>query len=377
MSNKLLPALRAALKPPLRNQLIFIAAGVGFALAAISAYIFSQTPKPQPPLFTPAANPYAQGIYSDGIIESEQSQGENINIYPEVAGPITRILVAEGQTVHKGDALLTIDDSVQRATAEQQQAQAEAEFAMWRELKAQPRPENLAVSSAQVDNARATLKNARDQLAKEQRSYQMDPKSVSKDALDNAVNAEHIAATNLKVSERQYQLTRAGAWIYDIQNAERTYTALQKSYQASAALLAKYTLRAPADGVVLALQSSVGSYVSQQGAYDSYTEGFGPLVVMGLPQSHLQVRAYIDEILVHELPAPGKIKAEMFIRGTNQHVALTFVRIQPYISPKIELSDEREERVDLRVLPLIFRFDNPPGLKLYPGQLVDVYVGSN
>jgi len=375
MSNELIVWLRDKLRLPLRNRVVFILSAVGLLLALISAFIFSQTPKPQPPLFTPAANPYARGIYSNGIIESEQAQGQNINIYPEVAGPITRILVAEGQQVHKGDALLTIDDSVQRATAEQQQAQAEAAYAMWRELKAQPRPENLAVSRAQVENARATLKNARDQLTKEQRSYQMDSKSVSADAVDNAINAEHIAATNLKVTERQYQLTRAGAWIYDIENAERTYTSLQRSYQASAALLAKYTLRAPADGVVLALQSSVGSYVSQQGAYDSYTQGFGPLVVMGLPQNRLQVRAYIDEILVHELPAADRIRAEMFIRGTNEHLPLTFVRIQPYISPKIELSDERQERVDLRVLPLIFRFDNPRGLNLYPGQLVDVYVG--
>jgi HlyD family secretion protein len=359
----------------MRNRMIFIAAAVGFVLAVISAFIFSRTPKPQPPLFAPAANPYANGIYANGIIESEQAQGQNINIYPEVAGPITRIWVAEGQTVHKGDALLSIDDSVPRATAEQQQAQAEAAHAMWRELKAQPRPENLAVSSAQVDNARAGLKSAQDQLAKQQRAYDMDAKAISADALDNARNAVNIAATNLKVTERQYQLTRAGAWIYDIQNAERTYTALDKAYQASAALLAKYTLRAAADGVVMAVQSSVGSYVSTQGAYDSYTQGFGPLVIMGLPQSHLQVRAYIDEILVHQLPAAEKIKAEMFIRGTSEHVPLTFVRIQPYVSPKIQLSDQRQERVDLRVLPVIFRFENPRSSRLYPGQLVDVYVG--
>ena len=360
----------------MRNKVIFIASAVGLLLAVISAVIFSEQPKAQAPLFKPAANPYAHGIYSNGIIESDQAQGQNINIYPEVSGPITTVSVSEGQQVRKGDALLTIDDSVQRATAEQQQAQADAALAMLRELQAQPRRENLAVSRAQVDNARATLKNAEDQLAKQQRSYEMDPKSISADALDNARNAENIAATNLKVTERQYALTRAGAWVYDIQNAERSYTALQKAAQSSAALLAKYTIRAPADGVVLAVRSSVGSYVSSQGAYDSYTEGFGPLLVMGLPQKHLQVRAYVDEILVHQLPDPGKIQAEMFIRGTDEHVPLTFVRIQPYISPKIELSDEREERVDLRVLPVIFRFEKPKELNLYPGQLVDVYVGA-
>jgi len=360
----------------MRNKLIFIVSGAGLLLAIVSALIFSQQPKAQPPVFKPAADPYAHGIYANGIIESDQAQGENINIYPEVPGPITRILVQEGQPVQKGDALLSIDDSVQRATAEQQQAQAQAARALLSELRAQPRQETLAVSLAQVQNARATLRNALDQLEKVEHAHDLDPKAISAEALDNARNAERMAATNLNVTERQYELTRAGAWTYDIQNAERSFAALQKAAQSSAALLAKYTLRAPADGVVMAVNSGVGSYVSPQGAYDSYTQGYGPLIVMGLPQAHLQVRAYIDEILVHELPPQQRIEARMFVRGTNVQLPLTFVRIQPYVSPKIELSDARAERVDLRVLPIVFRFEKPKDLNLYPGQLVDVYVGA-
>lgn len=359
----------------MRNRILFVISFAGLMLALISAFIFGQQPKTAPPLFNPAANPYARGIYSEGMIESEQAQGENINIYPEVSGPITRVLVAEGQTVHRGDALLTIDDSVQHATADQLRAQAEAALAMLNELKAEPRPETLRVSVAQVENARAALKSTQDALEKQERSYAMDPKSVSLDALDNARNAEKVAATNLKVYERQYELTKAGAWIYDVQNQERQYTALSKQYASAAALLAKYTLRAPADGVVLAVQTGAGSYVSSQGAYDSYTQGFDPLIVMAMPQQHLQVRAYIDEILIHRLPDPSKMKAEMYVRGTDTHLPLTFARIQPYVSPKIELSDERQERVDVRVLPVIFRLENPKGSNLYPGQLVDVYVG--
>ncbi len=360
----------------MHNRIVFLSSGLGLVLALVSAFIFSQQPKPQPPVFNPTADPYPKGIYSEGMIESDQAQGENINIYPEVPGPITQVSVAEGQKVHKGDPLVTIDDSVQRATTEQLKAQAEAALTMLHELKAEPRPETLAVSVAQVDNARATLQNARDQLSKERRSFEMDPKSVSKNDLDNAINAERIAATNLEVVEKQYALTKAGAWIYDVENQERTYTSLQRSYLSAAALLAKYTIRAPSDGVVLAMQATTGSYVSTQGAYDSYTQGFDPLIVMGKPQGSLEVRAYIDEILIHELPSASKVSAEMFIRGTNDRVPLTFVRVQPYISPKIELSDEHQELVDVRVLPVIFRFENSQALHLYPGQLVDVYVKS-
>jgi len=358
----------------MRNRLVFIASGAGLMLAMISAYLFSRQPQPQPPLFNPAANPFSRGIYADGMIESDQAQGENINIYPEVAGPITSIVVAEGQRVKRGDALLSLDDSVQRALTGQQQAQAEAAHATVQELHAQPRRENLAVAAAQVESARANLKSAEDQLSKQQRAFDMDARSVSQDAYDNAKNARNVAATNLEVVQRQYTLMKAGAWSYDIQNAEGTYQALQRAYLSSAALLAKYTIRAPTDGVVLAVRSSTGSYVSPQGAYDSYTQSFGPLIIMGQPQSHLQVRAYIDEILVHELPEPARIRAQMAVRGTETRVPLSFVRVQPFISPKIELSDARQERVDLRVLPVIFRFDKPPSLNVYPGQLVDVYV---
>lgn len=361
----------------MRSRVIFTVSGIGLVFAFISAIMASQQPKALPPAYNPAANPFTKGIYANGIIESVQAQGENINIYPEVAGPITQVLVAEGAKVHKGNLLLTIDDSVQRATAEQLQSQAEAARAMLDELKAEPRRENLDVAAAQLDNAQATLKNAQDQLAKQEQSYAIEARSVSRDALDNARNAEKIAATNLEVVRKQYSLTKAGAWKYDIRNQEKQTAALLKAYAASAALLAKYSITAPTDGVVRSIQAAVGSYVSAQGAYDSYTGGLNPLIVMSTPDDNLQVRVYVDEILIHRLPDRSKISAEMFIRGTDTHVPLTFTRIQPIVSPKIELSDARQERVDLRVLPLIFRFASTKTLNLYPGQLVDVYVSAN
>jgi HlyD family secretion protein len=177
------------------------------------------------------------------------------------------------------------------------------------------------------------------------------------------------------VAQKQYDLTKAGAWSYDIQNQQKQYDALSKSYQAAAALLGKYTLTAPVDGIVLSIEATVGSYVSSQGAYGTYTEGFGPLVVMGASQDCLEVRCYIDEILVHRLPEASKMTAMMFIQGTDISIPLAFERLQPYVSPKIELSNQRQERVDVRVLPVIFRFEKPKDLNLFPGQLVDVYIG--
>lgn len=357
------------------HKLLYGLAAAGVLFGAYSAVQYARQPKPQPPVFSPAPNPYAHGIYANGIIESNQSHGVDINIYPEVSGPVTRILVTEGDTVAKDAPLIEIDDSVQRATMEQQRSQAEAAQAVLDALKAQPRKETLEVAEAQVENAKAILKNAQDQLSKQEQSYRLDAQSVSRDALDNARNAEKIAAANLAVVQKQFDLTKAGAWVYDIRNQERQYDALLKSYEASNALLAKYTVKAPIDGVVLSVQASVGSYASPQGAYDSYTQGLKPLIVMGTPQTFLEVRTYVDEILVHRIPDPSAMDAQMSIRGSDIKIPLTFMRIQPYVSPKIQLSDQRQERVDVRVLPVIFRFEKPKDVNVYPGQLVDVYIG--
>ncbi len=86
------------------------------------------------------------------------------------------------------------------------------------------------------------------------------------------------------------------------------------------------------------------------------------------------MRCYVDEILVPRLPDPSKMKAQMSVRGSDVKIPLQFVRMQPFVSPKIELSDQRLERVDVRVLPVIFRIEKPKACNLYPGQLVDVYI---
>ena len=125
------------------------------------------------------------------------------------------------------------------------------------------------------------------------------------------------------------------------------------------------------------MQAALGSYVSSQGAYDTYTQGFDPIIVMGsgTAKGYLSVRCYIDEILIPKIPTAAQMQATMFIRGTTTKIPLEFVRVQPYVSPKIELSDARLEKVDLRVLPVIFRFQPPPGVTVFPGEMVDVYVG--
>ncbi len=293
----------------MKNKLIFGVAIAGFIAGLIAAYIFAMRKPPLPPAFKPAENPYPNGIYSEGIIESAQASGSNVNLFPEVAGVVKSIVIGEGQAVEKGATLMLLDDSVPRA---------------------------------QANSARAVLKGAEDALAKLQAAASMDARSVSRNDLDTAANVTASARANLAA-----------------QNA----------------VLSKYTLRSAVQGVVMAMNAAPGSYVSSQGVYNPYTQGFDPVLTLGTPQDDLYVRCYVDEILVARLPSPQTIKAQIAIRGTDVRIPLQFIRVQPFVSPKIELSDQRQERVDLRVLPVLFRFAKPSNMNIYPGELVDVYIG--
>jgi HlyD family secretion protein len=302
------PTKTVAPRKAFGNKIIFTFAIIGILAGLVAAYYFGLERKAQPPVFKPVSNPFDSAIYANGMIESDLPSGENINIFPQVSGPITQVLVSEGQQVAAGTLLFKIDDSVQRANTEL---------------------------------AAANLKVARDQYDKRRAAYDADPKSVSKDVLDTAEDTVNQTAAALKAAK---------------------------------ALLQYYSIKAPIAGVVLAVNATVGGYVSSQGDYDTYTELFDPLVIMSGPQDYMQVRCYVDEILVSRLPSHWHIQAQMQVTGTDIKVPLEFVRVQPYISPKIELSNEKQEQVDLRVLPVIFRFEKKDA-PVYPGQMVDVFIG--
>ena len=179
----------------MRNKIIFALSIIGVLAGLVAAYIFGIERKAQPPVFKPVSSPYESAIYANGIIESDQSSGSNINIYPEVSGPITQVLVQRGPAgVGRRSA---VDHRRFRAESKHGATAACSPKPPWhflKELKAQPRKETLAIAKAQVELAESNLKVARDQYDKRRASYDIDPKSISKDVLDTAEDAVNQAA---------------------------------------------------------------------------------------------------------------------------------------------------------------------------------------
>jgi HlyD family secretion protein len=55
-------------------------------------------------------------------------------------------------------------------------------------------------------------------------------------------------------------------------------------------------------------------------------------------------------------------------------VKLTMLRIEPLAQPKTDLVNTPTERVDTRVVEVVFTLAEPAKSRLFPGQVVDVFI---
>jgi hypothetical protein len=94
-----------------------------------------------------------------------------------------------------------------------------------------------------------------------------------------------------------------------------------------------------------------------------------PIIVLGTI-GRLHVRVDVDENDIGRF-RPG-MKGSAAPRGEpGARYPLTFVRVEPYVIPKRSLTGGNTERVDTRVLQVIYAIDVPDA-PLYVGQQLDV-----
>jgi HlyD family secretion protein len=130
--------------------------------------------------------------------------------------------------------------------------------------------------------------------------------------------------------------------------------------------LERLTVLAPRDGTILQVNIRAGEYASA-------TPKTAAMVLGDV--DHLQVRADVDEQNASRLQEGQMARA--YLKGdTTKPIELNFVRIEPYVVPKVSLTGASTERVDTRVLQVIYAFDRPKDRPVYVGQQVDVFVKS-
>ena len=329
---------------------------LGFALFSVAK---SNAPKPAAaPPSTPPAAAYPSSVGAVGLIESSS---ENIGISLPVPGMVTNIYVKAGERVAKGQKLFSIDDRDLRAElASRQSALALAQSKVDRLLRS-PRPEEIPPMEAKVREAEQLFQDADVQL-KLIESVR-DKRAIRDEDLLRRRIAVKIAQARLEQSRSELALLKAGAWQPDIDIARAEAAEAQRQVERVQADIDRTVVTAPIAGEILQLKVRLGEY-AQAGQLAQ------PLILMG-STDHLNVRADVDEQDASRVKAGAEAVAS--VRGLSaRRYPLHFVRFEPYVIPKKNLTGDSTERVDTRVLQVIFALDK--GAPLFAGQQMDVYI---
>ncbi|MBV7265931.1 HlyD family secretion protein [Erythrobacter ani] len=307
------------------RQILPVLAVIGLVVAAL--YIFSSLPdrstsepEQQPPRATGDMANSAR-VAGAGLVEPSS---EIIDIGSALSGLVTDLRVQPGDRVEKGQPLFLVDDRAARARL------AEA---------------NAAISEARaaIVEAQAAQRTANQQLALYDNLD--DPAAVSR---AEVIRAEGDAAA----AQSRLELSRA------------RLAAAQAQAGSAQTELNRLTVRAPITGEILAVNIRPGEFVATQGGNSQ------PFIQMGetIP---LHVRVDIDENEAVRV----KLGADAIIspRGAAEIRAnAKFVRAEPLVVPKRQLTNSAAERVDVRVLQIIYAL--PQGDAFRVGQQVDAFI---
>jgi len=239
-----------------------------------------------------------------------EASTENIAIGTELPGVVSKIYIQIGSRVTAGDPLFTIDDRAQRAV--------------------------LATRQASVQVAEAQLADSKNQLA------------LAESITDKrAMSVEERDKRRFATQKSEAQLAQARAELKSVETD-----------------LERLTVLAPVDGQILQLKVHLGEF-APTGVLAT------PLILLG-NVDRLCVRVDVDENdawrVRNGAPATGNLRGNKDIQ-----TQLEFVRFEPYVVPKKSLTGDSSERVDTRVLQVIYGFERGE-LPIYVGQQMDVFI---
>ncbi len=328
-----------------------------FALGAVFA--MKPVRRAEAPPFPPPTRKFESAVGAVGLVEANT---ENIDLSCAVSGMVTQVYVKAGDRVQQGQKLFSLDDRDHQADLGVKRAALEAARARLAKLEQEPRAEDVPPAEARVREAQANLADAEVQMRLIESVT--DKRAVREEDVQRRRLAYKAAQARLAGAQAQLALLKAGAWAADLAVARSEVAQAEAQVKLVETNVERLTTRSPIAGVILQNKVRRGQY-AQCGPLGE------PLMILG-SVTPLNVRVDVDE---HDAwRVRGGAPAVASPRGDgSQKIPLEFVRFEPYVIPKKSLTGDSTERVDTRVLQVVYRvaLENPP---LFVGQQMDVYI---
>lgn len=227
-------------------------------------------------------------VSTNGKIEPIQ----NFEAHAPIATTVKRLLVKEGDHVHKGQLLLQLDDADIRTQAARAQAQVRTAQADQSALQTGGTQEEVLTLNAQLVKARSAhdvAQRSLDAFRRLQQEGAASPGEV-RQAEDTLQRAQaDVTLLEQKQKDRYSKPETA--------RIEAQGTVAQAAYDAAEDALLKSSVRAPFDGMVYSLPVKQGAFVQA-----------GELLLQEADLSRVLVRAFVDEPDVGRLQSGQKVE---------------------------------------------------------------------
>jgi multidrug efflux pump subunit AcrA (membrane-fusion protein) len=313
---------------------------------------------PQKDISRPIA-PFKSYISAVGIVEA---RGGNIYIGSTLNRVVDKVEVVVGQKVSEGDVLFTLESHDLKADLVSRNIDLENAITNLEKLEALPRKEDLDTAIAEFNRAQVDLKLAKNQFI---RVEGLDKNgAMSQEEVGRRQFAYEEAQARFDQAEANLAKVEAGAWPYDLEIAALNIEQAEAAVKRVEADIDRTIVRAPADATVLQIKIHEGEFPPSESSRT-------PSMIIGdIDTLHMRVSINQFDASFYNPNAP----AVAFLQGNSAvSFPLTFVNIEPYFVNKQNLSNDINEKVDTRVLQVIYCFEEHEK-RVFVGQQMDVYI---
>jgi multidrug resistance efflux pump len=334
---------------------------LGIAVLCFFFIIFSLLrPDNQPPTqelsFVHPQSPFKSYISGLGIVESSS---ENILIGTPVNRIIDKVLVKVGTKVKSGEVLFRLEDRDMEADLFSKEVEYESSLARLMKLRSLPRPEDIAPAEASLKIADVELSQAKNQY--EMVQGLQDLGAVSQEEQNRRRYNFQEAEAKKQLANADLEKIKAGTWKPDLEIARLEVMSAKASVERVKSDIQRTIIRSPIDGTVLQVKIHEGEYPPQD----------TPVMILGnIDQLNLKVGINQYDASFFEPTA----RAVAFLQGdARKEYNLEFVQIQPFLVSKQYLSNDVSEKVDTKVLQVLYKITNADE-KVFVGQQMDVFI---